>query len=245
MQTVSLSLFSFDGIAARLWVIGQMAAARLAFARMPDVGFWKLCGSGTGEGFTPKPNWGVWAILAAWPDAETARRQVADAGVYQRWRAMADESWTVYLDPISVRGQWSGKAPFSAAPAPAEDDRALAVLTRASLRPSKMLRFWNRVPDISTVIGADPNVMFKIGIGELPLLHQVTFSIWPDAASMAKFARGDGPHGRAICAVREGDWFSEELYARFAVTGSDGHWGGRNPLTQPHKSMKYHPKDAA
>ena len=245
MQTVSLSLFRFDGLAARLWAIGQMGAARVAFARMPDVGFWKLCGTGTGEGFTPKPNWDVWAILAAWPDAETARRNVGEAGVYRRWHEMARESWTVYLDPISVRGLWSGKAPFLAAPAPMVDSRALAVLTRASLRPSKMLRFWNRVPDISTVIGADPNVLFKIGIGELPLLHQVTFSIWPDAGSMARFARGDGPHGRAICAVREGDWFSEELYARFSVTGSEGQWGGRDPLFKPPHPIDLQPKDAA
>ena len=245
MQTVSLSLFRFDGLAARLWAIGQMGAARVAFARMPDVGFWKLCGTGTGEGFTPKPNWDVWAILAAWPDAETARRNVGEAGVYRRWHEMARESWTVYLDPISVRGLWSGKAPFLAAPAPMVDSRALAVLTRASLRPSKMLRFWNRVPDISAVIGADPNVLFKIGIGEMPLLHQVTFSIWPDAGSMARFARGDGPHGRAICAVREGDWFSEELYARFSVTGSEGQWGGRDPLFKPPHPIDLQPKDAA
>jgi spheroidene monooxygenase len=245
MQTVSLSLFRFDGLPARLWVLGQMGAARISFARMPDVGFWKLCGSGTGEGFTPKPNWGVWAILAAWPDGATARKYVGEAGVYKRWRSHARESWTVYLDPISVRGQWSGKAPFSGEAAPVDDTRALAVLTRASLKPSKMLRFWNRVPDISSVIGADPNVMFKIGIGELPLLHQVTFSIWPDAASMAKFARGDGPHGRAICAVREGDWFAEELYARFAVTGSTGQWGGRDPLTKSPNTLEFQPKDAA
>ena len=245
MQTVSLSLFRFDGIAARLWILGQMASARVAFARLPEVEFWKLCGSGTGEGFTPKPNWCVWAILAAWPDENSARRNVAEARVYQRWREKARESWTVYLDPISVRGQWSGKTPFSAEPAPAADGRALAVLTRASLRPTKMLQFWKRVPDISSVIGADTNVMFKVGIGELPLLHQVTFSIWPDAGSMAKFARGDGPHGRAICAVREGNWFAEELYARFTVTGSEGHWGGRDPLTKSPDAQVFQPKDAA
>ena len=240
MQTVSLSLFRFDGIGARLWVLGQMGAARLSFRRMPDVGFWKLCGSGTGEGFTPKPNWGVWAILAAWPDAETAKARIDDAPVYKRWRKRARESWTVFLDPISVRGQWSGKAPFDAEPAPVGDHRALAVLTRASVKPGKMWRFWNRVPDISTVIGNDPNVRFKIGIGEVPFLHQVTFSIWPDAASMANFARGDGPHGRAICAVRAGDWFAEELYARFAVTGSSGQWGGRDPLAP---NSEHQPKD--
>jgi spheroidene monooxygenase len=93
-----------------------------------------------------------------------------------------------------------------------------------------MLRFWGRGPDISAAIGADPNVVFKIGVGELPGLRQVTFSIWPDARSMAEFARADGPHASAIRAVREGDWFSEELYARFRIQGDAGSWGGASPL---------------
>jgi spheroidene monooxygenase len=58
----------------------------------------------------------------------------------------------------------------------------------------------------------------------------VTFSIWPDADSMAQFARADGPHARAIRAVRIGDWFSEELYARFRVQATRGSWNGRDPL---------------
>lgn len=72
--------------------------------------------------------------------------------------------------------------------------------------------------------------MFKIGIGEIPWLHQVTFSIWPDAAAMARFARR-GPHAEAIRAVRDEGWFSEELYARFRVLGEAGTWEGRSPLT--------------
>jgi hypothetical protein len=82
------------------------------------------------------------------------------------------------------------------------------------------------------VIGADPNVLFKIGIGEVPLLHQITFSIWPDGASMARFARGDGPHGRAIKAVREEGWFTDELYARFRVLGVEGRWNGAELLSR-------------
>ena len=73
-------------------------------------------------------------------------------------------------------------------------------------------------------------MIFKIGIGEVPLLHQITFSIWPDAASMANFARGDGPHGRAIQAVRAENWFAEELYARFRILDDWGTWNGERPL---------------
>jgi spheroidene monooxygenase len=226
-QTVSLSLFRFAPGLARLWILGQMGAARLDFRRMPEALFWKLCGSGTGEGFTPRPNPAVWAILAVWPDEATARDRVSQAPVYRRWRARATEDWTIFLTPASVRGHWSGVTPFTASGAA---DGPLAALTRATIRPAKLLKFWGRVPDISNVIGQDPNVVFKIGIGEVPMLHQVTFSIWPDAAAMAHFARGDGPHGQAIRAVRDEGWFREELYARFRILGSDGLWQGRDPI---------------
>lgn len=225
---MSLSLFRFASFPARVWVLGQMALARLSLGRMPEVGFWKLCGSGTGEGFTPRPNTAVWAILATWPDAATARARISAAPVFRRWRSHAAESWTILLEPTLARGTWSGVAPFEAGPR--NDSGPVVALTRATMRASTFLRFWRRVPDISAVIGQDPNVIFKIGIGEVPLLHQVTFSIWPDVASMARFARGDGPHGRAIQAVRAEGWFAEELYARFRILDDWGSWGGASPL---------------
>jgi len=239
MQTVSLSLFRFASWPARLWVLGQMGAARLSFMRMPEVGFYKLCGTGPGHGFTPKPNTAVWAILATWPDAETAQARITSAPVYRRWRNHAAENWTILLEPTSSRGQWSGQQPFT--PTDSANTGPVVALTRASMRLSTFLRFWRRVPDISAVIGSDPNVIFKIGIGEVPLLHQVTFSIWPDTATMANFARGNGPHGRAIQAVRAENWFSEELYARFRILDDWGTWGGRRPLDPKDISAMSHP----
>ncbi|QBF34153.1 spheroidene monooxygenase [Thalassococcus sp. S3] len=229
MQTVSLSFFRFGAPLARAWALGMMGAARFSLPRVPDIGFWKLCGSGTGEGFTPVPNTGVYAILATWPDLATARARVSDTRIWNRYRHRAEEDWTVFLTPTSARGEWSGVAPFEVS----EDEPKgpLAALTRATVKPRVAWKFWGQVPDISAVIGADPNVIFKIGIGEVPLLHQVTFSIWPGARQMADFARDPaGPHARAIQAVREEGWFREELYARFAVTGDMGTWGGKSPL---------------
>ena len=63
-------------------------------------------------------------------------------------------------------------------------------------------------------------------------MHQVTFSIWPHTKAMANFARTDGPHARAIRAVREGNWFNEELYARFEIIGEHGSWEGKSPLVK-------------
>jgi spheroidene monooxygenase len=230
MQTVSLTLFRFDGWQRRLRALALMGLARPAMRRGVAPSFWKLCGSGTGEGFTPVPDTAVYAVLATWPDLPAARVGVTTQAGFRRFARHADEHWTVFLSPISARGAWSGTAPFR--PQPDERPGPVAALTRATVRPRALLRFWRRVPQISTVIGADTEVLFKIGIGEVPLLHQVTFSVWPDTASMARFARADGPHARAIRAVREGGWFREELYARFRVLGDEGTWRGARPLGQ-------------
>lgn len=211
-----------------------MGAARPTMAAIPGIGFWKLCGSGTGEGFTPVPNTAVWAILATWPDEQTARERTGLAAPYRHWRERADESWTVFLSATSSRGAWSGLSPFDATGRPGKGP--IAVLTRATVKPSVVAKFWSRTPSIEKVIGLDPNVIFKIGIGEVPWLQQVTFSIWPDAASMNAFARRDGPHAAAIRAVREGNWFREELYARFSVLGDAGSWGGKSPFEHLERS---------
>lgn len=225
-QVVTLSFYRFDSLGARVWAFAMMGLARRPMARTPGIGFWKLCGSGTGEGFTPRPNFGVYAILATWPDAETAKRETA-RGVFARYRTKAAEDWTVYMSPTSARGDWAGVQPFMPDDTPISGP--IAALTRASVKPGMARRFWGRVPNISAVIGADPSVLFKLGIGEKPLVHQVTFSIWPDAAAMNNFAR-TGPHADAIKAVRSDGWFSEELYARFALVSDRGTWGGESPL---------------
>ncbi|MEL7149107.1 MAG: spheroidene monooxygenase [Pseudomonadota bacterium] len=229
IQTVTLTLHRFDSFATRIWAFSMMAFARPHLARVEGLQFWKLCGSGTGEGFTPKPNTKVYGILCVWPDEETAHKAIAQEKVFQRYRARASEAWTIFMEPVSTWGAWSGVAPFEVQQPGFQGP--LAALTRATLRPHALLRFWRRVPDISQVIGQDQNVAFKIGIGEVPLLHQVTFSIWPDTSTMAAFARDKaGPHAQAIQAVRDGNWFREELYARFRILGDEGTWNGQSPL---------------
>ncbi len=225
IQVVTLTICRFPRLSDRLWVFSQMALARPALWRAAGLEFWKLCGSGSGEGFTPRPNTRVWAILAVWSDADAADQGLA-AAPFTRWTRRAEEAWTVRMTAVSSRGSWSRRAPFRVSDAAAGP---IAVLTRGTIRPLALMKFWQREPAISEAIGRDPNVLFKIGIGEVPWRNQVTFSIWPDAASIEQFAHR-GPHAAAIRAVRRNGWFAEELYARFAVVGACGTWGGVCPL---------------
>ena len=228
IQVVTISFYRFDALLSRLWAFSMMGLARIAFSRMSEVSFWKLCGSGSDEGFTPRPNTAVYAILCVWPDQKTAERVIREHPIFLRYQRFANENWTIYLGTTSVRGQWSGISPFHAEHA--VNGGPIAALTRATIKPSILMKFWGQVPAISNVIGSNKDVMFKIGVGEVPFLHQITFSIWPDTKSMAAFARNDGPHARAIKAVRKGLWFQEELYARFNVIQTTGSWNGNDPL---------------
>lgn len=228
MQVVTLSVFHYNSWPARIEAFTQMARARFSLPNIPGIGFFKLLGTGSRVGFTPIPNIDVNAILATWENLDAARAGLARGLTYRHWRETADESWTVYLAPTSARGRWSGQEPFRVSAEPQQGP--VAALTRATVKLPVAPQFWREVPDISHVIGQDPNVLFKIGMGEVPLLQQVTFSIWPDTESMASFARKDGPHATAIRHVREGDWFREELYARFRILDDEGSWGGKSPL---------------
>lgn len=225
MTVASLSLFRIKGTADRLWMIGQMATARSDMRREDSLQFYKLCGSGTGEGFTPRPNLDVWGIWATWPDEATARERVSKGTVWRRWRNKSVESADFFLLPIASRGAWGGVNPFK--PQADTGKGPMVALTRAQIKLKNFSRFWKREPEISRRIGADPNVLFKIGLGEAPLLFQSTFSLWPDEKTMAAFARGNTPHGQAIKSVREENWFTEELYARFRLLGVQGTWDGK------------------
>lgn len=227
-QTVSLSLFRFDAPSARLWAFAQMGLARRALRRTPRIGFSKLLGTGAGEGFTPVPNLSTYAILAVWPDERSAREQV-EAGVFARFRDRAAEDWTVFLAPLQSRGAWAGARPFRAdasRPLPAP----VAALTRASIRPAHAAAFWRREPSITREIGEADGCLLKAGLGEAPWFRQATFSIWRDVTAMRAFAGGSTAHAAAARAAESRGWFSESLFARFAVLGQRGGWGAAPAL---------------
>jgi hypothetical protein len=138
ISVATLSLFRFETPASRLWVIGQMALARPR-RLWSGARFVKLCGSGTGEGFTPKPNWSVWAIFAVWPDLAQAQEHIAGHRIITRWRAHAAESWTIFLAPFSARGSWAGMNPLTDTTDHDAHQGPIAALTRETAARPRLL----------------------------------------------------------------------------------------------------------
>lgn len=219
----TLTVFGF-GEGERMWALAQMGFARLLLRGVPGMRFRKLMGTGRGPGFTLAPDWGRYALLAAWDSESHARAFLDDSRFMRRYRRHARADATVMLRAISSHGTWDGCAPFpiSRRNEPLRDDEALGVLTRASIRPSRLAAFWNRVAPVSDMLERAPGLRVSIGIGELPFIRQATFSIWESRNAMMEFAYRAAEHRDVIARTRDEGWYSEEMFTRFEVIASIG-----------------------
>ncbi len=229
MTVATFSLFGFATLRKRLWAFSQMGLAKPALRKIPDLRFFKLMGTGSGAGFSTRPNFGVYTLLAEWPSMEVARERIASAGGLEGHRQVADRMATLYLEPVASRGRWDGHR-FEVAADARDQQLPLVALTRASIRPSKLFRFWSRVPAISETVEREDMRRFMIGTGEIPWLHQVTVSLWQSAEAMERFSRESATHGEAVRLAYQENWFSGVLlyaiqpagHAR-RLAGPDGH----------------------
>lgn len=230
MTVVTFSLFGFATPLKRLWAFSQMGLAKPGLRKIPDLRFFKLMGTGAGAGFSTRPNFGVYTLLAEWPSMEIARERIAASPALDGHRRMADRMATLYLEPVTSRGHWDDHRFEVAADAP-DQKLPVVALTRASIRPSKLFRFWSHVPAISGTVELEATRQFMIGTGEIPWLHQVTVSLWQSAEAMERFSKESAAHGEAVrLAYREG-WFSEYCFTRFNLLAVEGDWQGLTDMS--------------
>jgi len=226
---VTLSLFGFRGW-GKAWAFAQMGLARPALARTEGLRFWKLLGSGQGRAFSLAPDLGRYGLLAVWESPEAAERFFGGARVMAAYRRRAYEAWTVRLRPSRAHGAWSGSNPFLPLSGALASGGPVAVLTRATLRLTRMRGFWRHAAPATRALDGAEGLLASIGIGESPFLHQATFSLWRSAADVQAYAYKHPAHQEAIRRTRQDGWYAEELFARFEPVGSEGTWHGRDPL---------------
>jgi len=177
-----------------------------------NVSFHKSLGTGKGETFTPSDAHAFqWGLVAVVDDIE----KFDSSAVVKRWRKGSVSEFRAVLEPISSHGKWAGKEPFVAT---AKDwDGQVAAITRARIKWSQNFRFWSSVPPVTVSLKSAPGLVAAIGIGEAPIGLQGTFSLWESAAAIREFAYKGAAHQKAIADTSAYNWYSEELFARFAV----------------------------
>jgi len=208
-----------------------MQLAHADISKSPGLQFYKLMGSGRDRGFSPFPDWGVYSMLGIWDNEQSADYFLKDAEILKRYQAHTCEQWTIYMKTKQSKGLWSGINPFTPSTDLDEDNPLIAVITRASIKVSKLIKFWEYVPaSQQPIVRGCKGLIYTKGIGEIPLLEMATFSLWENIDSLKNFAYNSPEHQEAIRKTRKIDWYKEELFVRFQPCRSVGTWGGENVL---------------
>ena len=215
----------------RRWGLAQMGTSPPILRRVPGLQFFKLLGSGASNGFGLWPNLDRYGLMAVWENVDAAAAFFERHSLWTGYEQRSAELWTVQLAPLKSQGLWDGKMPFDYVPDNMPGDEApVAVLTRASISWLKTRRFWQFVEPTSAALAQAAGVRAAIGLGELPVVRQATFSVWESAQAMQQYAYRDARHREVIILTRREKWYSEEMFARFRVLSSTGTLDGMDPL---------------
>ena len=229
----TLTLFRFVNLRKKVWAFRQMQYAHAALVSIQGLQFYKLLGSGRELGFSPFPDWGVYALLGVWDDEKSAEVFFEKATIFRQYKANSSEQWTIFMKTLSAKGVWAGKTPFVQSSELDQNNALIAVITRATIKPAKLLQFWSYVPTSQRPIQMGcPGLIYTKGIGEAPLVQMATFSIWESLDALKSFAYNSPEHKEAIKRTHKIDWYIEEMFARFQPYKSTGTWGGLNPLSK-------------
>jgi hypothetical protein len=225
------------------WGWLRLVAGATPYKDVPGLTSVKVMGSGHGGGFSLRPSASHQGLICTFSQLDLAL-QFLDSSAVQAYRSRARECWSGVMSVQSARGQWDqqtwqassaqalGAANESSQAVPAEGLTPrppvgpFAVLTRASIVPTKAMAFWRYAPAAQADLGQAPGCLLAMGLGEAPLVRQCTFSLWRDTAAMLQYAH-HGAHQTAIAAAYKHQFFSESLFVRMQVLQMAGVWKGQ------------------
>jgi hypothetical protein len=208
----------------------SMAVFRWFLFRNRKIHFYKLMGCGKNGTFDIRPDIQQWAVLVTTNQPFTSIQALFGKFITKWWNRFTYELFTIVLLPTEGHGLWDGKTPFGKLPKQSDLDGLTAVLTRATIRWSKLKVFWQNVQAAAAPLQNAPGFIMSVGIGEVPWIKQATFSIWQNKQSLKQYAYGKKQHATVIGKTRKEKWYSEELFIRFKVLGASGTINGINPL---------------
>ena len=207
----------------KCWAFAQMGLIPSKLQQKSGLRFFKLMGTGGGNGFSLWPDFGTYAFLGVWDNQKSADDFLSSNDIIKTYYQKASSIRTIKMLPVKSHGLWSGQIPFLEHKIQAYNSKQpVAVITRATLRPSRLFSFWRSVPSASAAIENAEGVQYFKGIGEWPFVQQATISLWDSFEAVKQFAYRDKTHTSIIKKTRSQHWYSEDLFARFRVLSDTG-----------------------
>jgi spheroidene monooxygenase len=219
------------------WGWLRLVAGATPYKEVPGLTMVKVMGSGHGGGFSLRPSATHQGLICTFSHLDLALKFLSSSWI-QAYRDRARECWTGVLSVQSARGHWDKQAWQASTPEAlgdmgraqgpehAQPSAPFAVLTRASIVPTKAMAFWRYAPAAQADLGKSPGCLLAMGLGEAPLVRQCTFSLWQDTAAMLHYAH-QGAHQVASAAAYKHQFFSESLFVRMQVLQMAGVWQGK------------------
>jgi len=219
-QTTLISFFQYAGIKNKWRAFTRMGRSPILQKKINGLTFFKPLGTGSGNGFSIKPDFSTFGFVAVFKSEELAKEFLRTDVVKKYTKTTTDYSH-VLMHTVKSHGKWSEQNPFESS-VEYDKTKPLAVITRATIKPKLAYQFWKNVPAVSKSMDKYDELVFSKGIGEFPLLMQATFSLWSSAEAMMNYAYKNPKHAEMVKKTRELNWYSEELFARFQPFHQEG-----------------------
>jgi len=146
-QQVVLSFFSYDK--NKFWAFTQMQRAIPQLQQQPGIQFFRTLGTGAGLGFSLWPDFSTYALLTIWESEAAATAFLDSSSLMETYVAKSASQKHFSLHTLQSHGLWGKSNPFVAEKRDLHDDEKIGIITRATLRPNRLLEFWREVPAAS------------------------------------------------------------------------------------------------
>ena len=184
--------------------------------------FYKLMGCGKNGTFDIHPDFNQWAVMVFFKNDELTLKaedknpeKLLGTFISSWWKIFKTKKHWFLLEPYMGHGSWDGKTFINSVSHVEEPIGKIAVLTRATIRISRLKNFWESVPKAAKDLYQNKGLLYSVGVGEIPFIKQATFSVWESIADMKAYAYKKVAHQEVIQKTRKEKWYTEEMFLRF------------------------------